>query len=94
MKPAGGTITLRDVAERAGVSITTVSRILNGRETGVPVREAPPDERALLRPDHDRPRDAERAELFDIVQQDPHMSRGDFHVERLANAGVVDRLAT
>ena len=40
MKPAGGTITLRDVAERAGVSITTVSRILNGRETGVPVREA------------------------------------------------------
>ena len=40
MRPAGGTITLRDVAERAGVSITTVSRILNGRETGVPVREA------------------------------------------------------
>jgi LacI family transcriptional regulator len=31
---------LRDVAERAGVSITTVSRILNGRETGVPIREA------------------------------------------------------
>lgn len=40
MKAASGTITLRDVAERAGVSITTVSRILNGRETGVPVREA------------------------------------------------------
>ena len=37
-KPVGGTITLRDVAERSGVSITTVSRILNGRETGVPVR--------------------------------------------------------
>jgi DNA-binding LacI/PurR family transcriptional regulator len=30
---------LRDVAERAGVSITTVSRVLNGRETGVPIRE-------------------------------------------------------
>jgi DNA-binding LacI/PurR family transcriptional regulator len=26
------------VAERSGVSITTVSRILNGRETGVPIR--------------------------------------------------------
>jgi LacI family transcriptional regulator len=37
-KPAGGTITLRDVAERSGVSITTVSRILNGHETGVKVR--------------------------------------------------------
>jgi DNA-binding LacI/PurR family transcriptional regulator len=37
-KRDGGTITLRDVAERAGVSITTVSRILNGHETGVPVR--------------------------------------------------------
>ncbi len=40
MKPASGSITLRDVARQAGVSITTVSRILNGRETGVPVREA------------------------------------------------------
>jgi len=39
MKPAGSTIRLRDVAERAGVSITTVSRILNGRETGVVIRE-------------------------------------------------------
>src|SRR5438552_17564684 len=39
MKPAGITIKLRDVAERAGVSITTVSRILNGRETGVVIRE-------------------------------------------------------
>jgi DNA-binding LacI/PurR family transcriptional regulator len=38
VKPAGGTITLRHVAERSGVSITTVSRILNGRESGVPVR--------------------------------------------------------
>jgi DNA-binding LacI/PurR family transcriptional regulator len=32
-------VTLRDVAERSGVSITTVSRILNNRETGVPIRE-------------------------------------------------------
>jgi DNA-binding LacI/PurR family transcriptional regulator len=38
-KALGGTVTLRDVAERAGVSITTVSRILNGRETGVTVRD-------------------------------------------------------
>jgi DNA-binding LacI/PurR family transcriptional regulator len=40
MRPANDVITLRHVAEKAGVSITTVSRILNGRETGVPVREA------------------------------------------------------
>ena len=33
------TVTLRDVAQGSGVSITTVSRILNGRETGVPIRE-------------------------------------------------------
>ena len=33
-------VTLRDVASRSGVSVTTVSRILNGRETGVPIREA------------------------------------------------------
>ncbi len=32
------TTTLKDIAQRAGVSITTVSRILNGRETGVPIR--------------------------------------------------------
>lgn len=31
-------VTLRHVVEEAGVSITTVSRILNGRETGVPIR--------------------------------------------------------
>src|SRR4029079_6615128 len=36
---AVGTVTLRDVAERSGVSITTVSRILNGRDTGGPVRD-------------------------------------------------------
>ncbi|HET7702664.1 MAG TPA: LacI family DNA-binding transcriptional regulator [Candidatus Limnocylindrales bacterium] len=36
---AGGSITLRDVASAAGVSITTVSRILNGSPSGVPIRE-------------------------------------------------------
>jgi DNA-binding LacI/PurR family transcriptional regulator len=39
MANRGTSVTLRDVALAAGVSITTVSRILNGRETGVPVRE-------------------------------------------------------
>ena len=32
-------VTLKDIAERAGVSTTTVSRILNDRATGVPIRE-------------------------------------------------------
>jgi DNA-binding LacI/PurR family transcriptional regulator len=32
-------VTLRDVARASGVSITTVSRILNGRQSGVPIRE-------------------------------------------------------
>jgi DNA-binding LacI/PurR family transcriptional regulator len=32
-------VTLRDVARRSGVSITTVSRILNGRESGIPIRD-------------------------------------------------------
>lgn len=32
-------VTLKDIAEQTGVSTTTVSRILNGRETGVPIRE-------------------------------------------------------
>jgi DNA-binding LacI/PurR family transcriptional regulator len=31
--------TLRDVANDSGVSVTTVSRILNGRESGIPIRE-------------------------------------------------------
>jgi DNA-binding LacI/PurR family transcriptional regulator len=31
--------TLRDVAEASGVSVTTASRILNGRATGVPIRD-------------------------------------------------------
>jgi LacI family transcriptional regulator len=35
----GSTVTLRDVAQGSGVSITTVSRILNGRESGVPIRD-------------------------------------------------------
>ena len=39
MRDALPAVTLRHVAEKAGVSITTVSRILNGRETGVPVRD-------------------------------------------------------
>src|SRR5262245_53410098 len=39
MKPYGASTTLRDVAEKAGVSVTTASRILNHRETGVPIRE-------------------------------------------------------
>jgi LacI family transcriptional regulator len=38
-RSGGGSVTLRDVAEASGVSITTVSRILNGRESGVPIRE-------------------------------------------------------
>lgn len=38
-RTAQATVTLRDVAHGSGVSITTVSRILNGRETGVPIRE-------------------------------------------------------
>jgi DNA-binding LacI/PurR family transcriptional regulator len=39
MKETPSAITLKDIAEKAGVSITTVSRILNGRETGIPIRE-------------------------------------------------------
>ncbi len=32
-------VRLKDIAAQAGVSTTTVSRILNGRETGIPIRE-------------------------------------------------------
>src|SRR5687767_2358933 len=32
-------ITLKDIAKEAGVSTTTVSRILNGRDSGITIRE-------------------------------------------------------
>jgi LacI family transcriptional regulator len=39
MKATQPAIRLIDIAEKCGVSITTVSRILNKRETGIPIRE-------------------------------------------------------
>lgn len=33
------TVTLKQIAERANVSVTTVSRVLNGRSTGIAIRE-------------------------------------------------------
>lgn len=39
MKTAFPPITLRDIAKKSGVSITTASRILNHRATGIPIRE-------------------------------------------------------
>jgi DNA-binding LacI/PurR family transcriptional regulator len=38
-RPRSASTTLRDVADRSGVSVTTASRILNGRATGVPIRD-------------------------------------------------------
>lgn len=38
MKKGSGSVTLKDVAAGAGVSVTTVSRILNEKESGVPIR--------------------------------------------------------
>jgi DNA-binding LacI/PurR family transcriptional regulator len=32
-------ITIKDIAAQAGVSTTTVSRILNGRDTGIPIKD-------------------------------------------------------
>ncbi|MCL4297413.1 MAG: LacI family transcriptional regulator [Anaerolineae bacterium] len=39
MKSLPTAVTLKDVAEKSGVSITTASRILNNRESGLPIRE-------------------------------------------------------
>jgi LacI family transcriptional regulator len=39
MKPNKPSVTLRDISAKSGVSITTASRILNHRETGIPIRE-------------------------------------------------------
>lgn len=39
MKVPQTAVTLKDIAEKSGVSITTASRILNKRETGIPIRE-------------------------------------------------------
>jgi len=39
MRPIPAAVTLKDIAEKSGVSITTVSRILNNRESGIPIRE-------------------------------------------------------
>lgn len=39
MKAIPTAITLKHVAEKSGVSITTASRILNNRESGIPIRE-------------------------------------------------------
>ena len=63
------TVTLRDVAHGSGVSITTVSRILNGRESGVPIREETRERvlarrrRAGLQAEPARPRPARQPQL-------------------------------
>lgn len=38
MKSTQPAVTLRDIAKKSKVSTTTASRILNGRETGIPIR--------------------------------------------------------
>ena len=38
-KGTRASVTLRDVADMSGVSVTTVSRILNNRESGLPIRD-------------------------------------------------------
>jgi LacI family transcriptional regulator len=39
MKSPQPAVTLKDIAQKSGVSITTASRILNNRESGIPIRE-------------------------------------------------------
>jgi LacI family transcriptional regulator len=39
MKTPSAPVTLKDIAKKSGVSITTVSRILNHRDTGIPIRD-------------------------------------------------------
>jgi LacI family transcriptional regulator len=39
VKITSGAVTLKDIAEKSSVSIATVSRILNGRDTDIPIRE-------------------------------------------------------
>ncbi len=39
MKTRHSAVTLKDIAEKAGVSVTTVSRILNGSDNAIPIRE-------------------------------------------------------
>ena len=39
VKSDSGSVTLKDVAAGAGVSVTTVSRILNAKESGIPIRQ-------------------------------------------------------
>jgi DNA-binding LacI/PurR family transcriptional regulator len=39
MKTRHSAVRLKDIAEKAGVSVTTVSRILNGSDNAIPIRE-------------------------------------------------------
>ena len=38
MKAIQTAVTLKDIAEKSGVSITTASRILDKHESGIPIR--------------------------------------------------------